>query len=73
MQSFKLLLDISDDPKDHFLHNPTHKTVPVTLTDVLQGKILREFVCLLSKLNSMDYLGGLKQSAEGVRKQFERR
>ena len=36
------------------------------MTDELQGKVLREVVCLRSKLYSIDYVGGKKQSAKGV-------
>ena len=42
--SFKHLLDHSDYPQDHFLHDPTNKKVPLTLKDELQGKVLREVV-----------------------------
>ena len=72
MASFKHLLDLSDYPQDHFLHDPTNKKVPVTMTDELQGKALREVVCLRSKLYSIDYVGGLKQSAKGVQKSVKK-
>ena len=68
MASFKHLLDLSDYPKDHYLHDPSNKKVLLTTTDGLQGKILREVVCLRSKLYSIDYVGGKKQSAKGVQK-----
>ena len=54
MASFKHLLDLSDYPQEHFLHDPTNKKVPLTMTDELQGKVLREVVCLRSKLYSID-------------------
>ena len=53
MASFKHLLDLSDYPQEHFLHDPTNKKVPLTMTDELQGKVLREVVCLRSKLYSI--------------------
>ena len=68
MASFKHLLHLLDYPKDHFLHDPTNKKVPLTMTEELQSKVLREVVCLRSKLYSIDYAGGLKQSAKGVQK-----
>ena len=67
MASFKHLLDLSDYPQEHFSHDLTNKKVPLTMTDELPGKVLREFVCLRSKLYSLDYVGG-KQSAKGVQK-----
>ena len=68
MACFKHLLDLSDYPREHFLYDPTNKKVPLTMTDELQGKILREVVCLRSKLYSIDFVGGKKQSAKGVSK-----
>ena len=64
MASFKHLLDLSDYPKDHYLYDPSNKKVPSTMTDELQGKVLREVVCLRSKLCSIDYVGGKKQIAK---------
>ena len=72
MGSFKQLLDLSGYPQDHFLHDPTSKKFPLTMTDELQGKVLREVVCLRSKLYSIDYVGGLKQSAKGVQESVEK-
>ena len=68
MASFKHLLDLSDYPREHFLYEPTNKKVPLTMTDELQGKIFREVVCIRSKLNSIDVVGGKKQSAKNVGK-----
>ena len=68
MSTSKRLLDLSDYPEDHFLHDKTNKEVPLTMTDELNGKVLKEVVCLRSKLCSIDYLGGTKQSAKGVQK-----
>ena len=68
MAGFKHLLDLSDYPPDHFLYDPTNKKVPLTMTDELQGKVLREVVCLRSKLYSIDFVGGKKQSAKSVTK-----
>ena len=42
------------------------------MTDELQGKVLREVVCLRSKLYSIDYVGGLEQSAKGVQKSVKK-
>ena len=38
------------------------------MTDELQGKVLREVVCLRSKLYSIDSVGGKKRNAKGVQK-----
>ena len=72
MASFKHLLDLSDYPKDHYLYDPSNKKVPLTMTDELQGKVLREVVCLRSKLYSIDYFGGKEQSAKGVQKSVKK-
>ena len=71
MPTFKDLLDLSDYPEDHFLHDKTNKKVPLTMTDELNGKVLKEVVCLRSKLYSIDYLGGTK-SAKGVQKSVKK-
>ena len=67
MSTFKHLLDLSDHPEDYFLHDKTNK-VPLTMTDELNGKVFKKVVCLRSKLYSINYLGGTKQSAKGVQK-----
>ena len=72
MASFKHLLYLSDNPQDHFLHHPRNNKVPLTLTDELQSEVLREVFCLRSKLYSIDYVGGLKQSAKGVQKSVKK-
>ena len=72
MSTFKHLPDLSDYPEDHFLQDKTNKKVPLTMTDELNGKVLREVVCLRSKLYNLDYLGGTKQSAKGVRKSVKK-
>ena len=60
---FKHLLDLSDYPRDYILYDPTNKKLPLTWTYELQGKILRDVVCLRSKLYRIDFVGGKKQSA----------
>ena len=72
MSTFKHLFDLSDYPEDHFLHDKTNKKVPLTMTDELNGKVLKEEVCLRSKLYSIDCLGGTKQSAKGVQKSVKK-
>ena len=68
MATFKHLLDFSDYPEEHFLHDKTNKKVQLTMTDELQGKVLGEVVCLRSKLYSNQFEGGVKKSAKGVQK-----
>ena len=68
MSTFKHLLNLSDYPEDHILIDKTNKKVPLSMTDELNRKILKEVVCLRSKLYSIDCLGGTKQSAKGVQK-----
>ena len=46
MSTFKHLLDLSNYPEDHFLHGKTNKKVPLTMTDELNGKVLKGVVCL---------------------------
>ena len=72
MSTFKHLLDLSDYPEDHFLHDKFNKKVPLMMTGELNGKVLKEVVCLRSELYSIDYLGGTKQSAIGVEKSVEK-
>ena len=72
MATFKHLLDLSDYPEEHFLHDKTNKKVPLTMTDELQGKVLSEVVCLQSKLYSIQFEGGVKQSAKGVPKSVKK-
>ena len=72
MSTFKHLLDLSDYLEDHFLHDKTNKKVPLTMTDELNGNILKEVVCLRSKLYSIDYLGGTKQRAKSVQESVKR-
>ena len=72
MATFKHLLDLSDYPEEHFLHDKTNKKVPLTMTDELQGKVLSEVVCLRSKLYSIQFEGGVKQSAKGVQKSVKK-
>ena len=72
MSTFKHLLDHSDYPEDHFPHDKTNKKVPLRMTVELNGKILKQVVCLRSKLYSIDYLGGTKQSAKDVQKSVEK-
>ena len=72
MSTFKHLPDLSDYPEDQILHDKTNKKVPLRMTDELNGKILKELVCLRSKLYSIDYLGGTKQSAKGVQKSVKK-
>ena len=42
MSTFKHLLDLSDYPEDHFLHDKTNKKVPLTMTDEFNGKVLKK-------------------------------
>ena len=72
MQGFKHLLDLSDYPESHFLHDKSNKKVPLTMTDELQGRVLNEIVCLRSKLYSIQFEGGVKQSAKGVQKSVKK-
>ena len=53
MSTFKHLLDLSDYPEDHFLHDKTNKKVPLTMTDELDGKVLKEIVCLRSNYTAL--------------------
>ena len=66
--TFKHLLNLSDYPEKHFLHDKTNEKVPLTMTDKLQGKVLSEVVCLRSKLYSIQFAGGVKQRARRVQK-----
>ena len=66
--TFKHLLDLSNYTGERFLHDKTNKKFPLTMTDELQGKELSEGVCLQSKIYSIQFETGVKQSAKGVQK-----
>ena len=68
MESFKHLLDLSDYPQNHKLFDSTNKKVPLTMKDDFNGQIMLEATCLHSKLYSIKYESGIKQSAKGVQK-----
>ena len=68
MESFKHFLDLSDYPQNHNMFNSTNKKVPLTKNDELNGQIMLEATCLRSKLYSIKYKIGIKQSAKGVQK-----
>ena len=68
MQDFKHLLDLSDYPTSHPLLHSTNKKVPLTMTDELNGVVLEESVILRSKMYSIKFASGVKQSAKGFQK-----
>ena len=68
MQDFKHLLDLSDYTASHPLFDSTNKKVPLTMTDELNGAVLEESVILRSKMYSIKFTSGVKQSAKGVQK-----
>ena len=68
VESFKHLLDLSDYPQNHELFDSTNKKVPLTMKDELNVQIMLEATCLRSKLYSIKYESGIKQSAKGVQK-----
>ena len=72
MGEFKHLLDLSDYPTDHQLYDPTNKKVPLTMTDELNGKVFRESVILRSKLYSIEFTDGVKQSAKSVQQNIKK-
>ena len=72
MQSFKHLLDLFDYPREHPIFDPTNKKVPLTMTDELNGKVFKECVVLRSKLYSIMFEDGVKQSAKGVQKSVKK-
>ena len=68
IESFKHLLDLSDYLQNHKLFVSTHKKVPLTMKDEMNGEIMLEATCLRSKFYSIKYESGIKQSAKGVQK-----
>ena len=72
MANLKHLSDLSDYPAEPFLHDKTNKKIPLTMTDELQGKILKDVVCLRSKFYSIQFQGGDKQSAKRVQKSVKK-
>ena len=47
------LYDTSDYPKDHFLHSQKNKKVIGKMKDECAGKVIKESVCLRSKMYSI--------------------
>ena len=68
MESSKHLLDLSDYPQNHKLFDSIDKKLLLTMKDELNGQIMLEATCLRSKLYSINYESGIKQSAKGVQK-----
>ena len=68
MESFKNLLDLSDNLKTHNLQDPTNKKVHLTMKDELNGKVMLECTSLRFKLYNIKFEIGLKQSAKGIQK-----
>ena len=68
----KHMLDLSDYPKDHHLHNELNKKVPLKLTVELNGDILMEAVFLKPKPYSVKTLQKVKQSAKDVSKHVKK-
>ena len=68
MQRFKLLLDLSDYPPLQPLYDPVNKKFLLTMTDELNGEIMQECVVLRSKIYSIQFQSGTKQSAKRVQK-----
>ena len=67
-ESSKHLLDLPDFLQNHKLFDSTNKRVPFTMKDELNGQIMLEATCLRSKLYSIKYESGIKQSAKGDQK-----
>ena len=72
MGNLKHLFDLSDYPTSHPLFDASNIKVPLTMTDKLLGKVLKEMVCLRSKPYSIKFNGGVKQSAKGVQKSVKK-
>ena len=72
MSALRHFFDFWDFPKDHFLDDKTNKKVPLRMTDLLNGKVLKEVVCIRSKINSIECLGWTKQGAKSARKLFKK-
>ena len=49
MKNFAHLLDLSEYPKNHKLHDPTNKKVPLTMKDELTGLIKMSLMALYWK------------------------
>ena len=65
MQHFKHFLDLSYYPTSHPLFDPTNKN---SFNNELNGAILEESVIVRSKMYSIEFAGGVKQSAKPVQK-----
>ena len=72
MRNFAHVLDLSEYPKNHKLYDPTKKNVHLTTEDEHNGFTLEAVVCLRSKLYSIKFSGGAKQSAKGVQRSVKK-
>ena len=68
MKEIERLLDLFDYPSDH----PINKKAPLTMTNELNRQILEEAVFLRSKIYSIKYRSGAKQSAKRVQKSVKK-
>ena len=68
----KHVLDLSDYPNDHHLHNELNKKVTLKLSDELNGDIVMEAVILKQKAYTVKTLQKVKQSAKGVSKHLKK-
>ena len=66
VRNFAHLLDLSDFPQNHKLHDPTNIKIPLTNKDKVNGITLEEVVCIRLGLSKIKFSGGVKQSANVV-------
>ena len=72
MKNFAHLLELSDYPKNQNFYYPTNKKVPLTIKGELNDLIQEEINCRRSKLYSIKFNGGVKQSAKGFQRSVKK-
>lgn len=68
LKEMEEIMDFSDYPKDHFLHDVTNKKKLGYLKDEMNGAAIDEIVALKSKLYAIKYGTKNKLTAKGVQK-----
>ena len=68
LKELNYIMDFSDYPEDHFLHNTSNKKKLGYLKDEMNGTVIDEVIAIKSKLYAIKYGGIEKKTAKGVQR-----